>query len=165
MNWTSFGDEDDWSVGDEHVFPMVLANDTNSFSSGTLEDILKGHNNGSGWENAVAGPSNDLNWWALLTFIVPLLAVFGNLLVILAVRNEPRLQTRTNSFLLSLAVCDSLVALLVIPPSCLQLITGMYHHPSLYIQYTRPLSPISPHHYDQTNHHTRNSFSINCTYS
>lgn len=55
------------------------------------------------------------SWWALILVIVPCLTLFGNVLVILAVVKERALQTVTNYFIVSLAVADLLVAVLVMP--------------------------------------------------
>lgn len=55
------------------------------------------------------------NWWALILVIVPCLTLFGNVLVILAVVRERALQTVTNYFIVSLAIADLLVAVLVMP--------------------------------------------------
>ncbi|XP_018310271.1 tyramine/octopamine receptor, partial [Mycetomoellerius zeteki] len=55
------------------------------------------------------------SWWALILVIVPCLTLFGNVLVILAVVRERALQTVTNYFIVSLAVADLLVAVLVMP--------------------------------------------------
>ena len=56
-----------------------------------------------------------LKWAALLfvMFIIP--TIGGNILVILAVSLERKLQNATNYFLMSLAVADLLVGLLVMP--------------------------------------------------
>lgn len=59
--------------------------------------------------------SNANSWWALILVIVPCLTLFGNVLVILAVVRERALQTVTNYFIVSLAVADLLVAVLVMP--------------------------------------------------
>ncbi|KAK2585653.1 hypothetical protein KPH14_010273 [Odynerus spinipes] len=64
---------------------------------------------------AVDEKSNANNWWALILVIVPCLTLFGNVLVILAVVREKALQTVTNYFIVSLAVADLLVAVLVMP--------------------------------------------------
>lgn len=65
---------------------------------------------------ATAGEKSNANsWWALILVIVPCLTLFGNVLVILAVVRERALQTVTNYFIVSLAVADLLVAVLVMP--------------------------------------------------
>uniref|UniRef100_A0AC34R6S4 G-protein coupled receptors family 1 profile domain-containing protein n=1 Tax=Panagrolaimus sp. JU765 TaxID=591449 RepID=A0AC34R6S4_9BILA len=51
--------------------------------------------------------------YALLLSIIPLVAIFGNALVMLAVYREKSLQTVTNYLIVSLAVSDFLVALCV----------------------------------------------------
>ncbi|KAI1722606.1 7 transmembrane receptor (rhodopsin family) domain-containing protein [Ditylenchus destructor] len=51
--------------------------------------------------------------YALILIIVPLLTVFGNGLVILAVYREKSLQTATNFLIVSLAISDFLVAICV----------------------------------------------------
>ncbi|XP_067635122.1 uncharacterized protein [Eurosta solidaginis] len=58
---------------------------------------------------------SSLNYWALPLMVFPLLTLFGNILVILAVFRERTLQTVTNYFIVSLAIADLLVALVVMP--------------------------------------------------
>ena len=53
--------------------------------------------------------------WALLLLAFPLLTVFGNVLVCLSVYRERNLRTATNFFIVSLAVADIMVAILVMP--------------------------------------------------
>lgn len=55
------------------------------------------------------------HYWALVLVLFPLLTVFGNVLVILSVTKERSLQSVTNYFIVSLAVADLLVAVLVMP--------------------------------------------------
>lgn len=54
-------------------------------------------------------------WWAIILLIFPLLTMFGNTLVVLSVYKERSLQSVTNYFIVSLAVADIMVAVLVMP--------------------------------------------------
>ncbi|XP_029938917.1 5-hydroxytryptamine receptor 2B [Salarias fasciatus] len=76
--------------------------------------------------NSDAGevPEIQLKWAALLIFMVIIPTIGGNILVILAVSLEKKLQNATNYFLMSLAVADLLVGLLVMP---IALITVLYN--------------------------------------
>lgn len=56
-----------------------------------------------------------VHWAALLILMVIIPTIGGNILVILAVSLEKRLQYATNYFLMSLAVADLLVGLFVMP--------------------------------------------------
>lgn len=60
-------------------------------------------------------PGEQLRWAALLILLVIFPTIGGNILVILAVSLERKLQNATNFFLMSLAVADLLVGLLVMP--------------------------------------------------
>lgn len=60
------------------------------------------------------GHSN-YNYWALLLVLFPIFTLFGNVLVILSVYRERTLQTVTNYFIVSLALADLLVAVVVMP--------------------------------------------------
>ncbi|XP_061593153.1 5-hydroxytryptamine receptor 2B [Cololabis saira] len=64
-----------------------------------------------------------LKWAALLIVMVIIPTIGGNILVILAVSLERKLQNATNYFLMSLAVADLLVGLLVMP---IALVTVLY---------------------------------------
>ncbi|XP_013855232.1 5-hydroxytryptamine receptor 2B [Austrofundulus limnaeus] len=69
-------------------------------------------------------PEIQLKWAALLIVMVIIPTIGGNILVILAVSLERKLQNATNYFLMSLAVADLLVGLLVMP---IALITVLYN--------------------------------------
>lgn len=68
-------------------------------------------------------PGTELNWAALLIIMVIIPTIGGNILVILAVSLEKKLHNATNFFLMSLAVADLLVGVLVMP---LALVTILY---------------------------------------
>ncbi|XP_069062152.1 5-hydroxytryptamine receptor 2C [Pleurodeles waltl] len=67
----------------------------------------------------------DKNWPALLILAIIVLTIGGNILVIMAVSLEKKLQNATNYFLMSLAVADMLVGILVMPVS---LVTILYDY-------------------------------------
>ncbi|KAJ8012978.1 hypothetical protein DPEC_G00048490 [Dallia pectoralis] len=67
----------------------------------------------------------DKNWAALLILVVIAVTVTGNILVIIAVSLEKKLQNATNYFLMSLAVADMLLGILVMPVS---MVTILYEY-------------------------------------
>ncbi|XP_072295570.1 5-hydroxytryptamine receptor 2B [Eucyclogobius newberryi] len=69
-------------------------------------------------------PGTGPQWAALLIVMVIIPTIGGNILVILAVSLEKKLQNATNYFLMSLAVADLLVGLLVMP---IALVTVLYN--------------------------------------
>ncbi|KAM4797439.1 5-hydroxytryptamine receptor 2A [Rhinophrynus dorsalis] len=66
--------------------------------------------------------SLEKNWPALLTVTVIVVTIAGNILVILAVSLEKKLQNATNYFLMSLAIADMLLGFLVMPVSMLNIL-------------------------------------------
>lgn len=66
------------------------------------------------------------NWWAMLALVLVLGTAAGNILVCLAIARERRLQNVTNYFLMSLAITDLLVAVLVMPLGILTLVRGKW---------------------------------------
>ncbi|XP_018612497.2 5-hydroxytryptamine receptor 2B [Scleropages formosus] len=83
----------------------------------------QGGANGSAALLALA-TTGQLRWASLLIVMVIIPTIGGNILVILAVSLERKLQNATNYFLMSLAVADLLVGLLVMP---IALITVLYN--------------------------------------
>ncbi|TKS93086.1 5-hydroxytryptamine receptor 2C [Collichthys lucidus] len=76
-------------------------------------------------ESVTRAVMKEKNWPALLILVIIALTIGGNILVILAVSLEKKLQNATNFFLRSLAVADMLVGILVMPIS---LINILYVH-------------------------------------
>ena len=68
---------------------------------------------------AAAGDGRPLRWGVLALFLLIVATIFGNLLVCLAVCWDHRLQAMSNYFLVSLAMADLLVAVLVMPTGML----------------------------------------------
>lgn len=91
----------------------------------TLEDIFDVFANNTG---NVTGEINEEkavnNWWALIAIMLVVCTAAGNVLVCLAIYLERRLQNVTNYFLMSLAITDLLVAILVMPLGILTLLRG-----------------------------------------
>ncbi|KAL0281667.1 UNVERIFIED_CONTAM: hypothetical protein PYX00_002584 [Menopon gallinae] len=94
----------------------------------TLTDVF-----GDSFDSAVprneSRPPRELsqdNWWALLALVLVVGTAAGNILVCLAIAWERRLQNVTNYFLMSLAVTDLMVAILVMPLGILTLVKGEY---------------------------------------
>lgn len=73
---------------------------------------------------SVQPASGPLRWAALLMLMVIIPTIGGNILVILAVSLEKKLQYATNYFLMSLAVADLLVGLFVMPLALLTILYG-----------------------------------------
>ncbi|XP_063365154.1 dopamine D2-like receptor [Cydia amplana] len=71
------------------------------------------------------------NYWALSLLVFPLLTLFGNVLVIISVSRERSLQTATNYFIVSLAVADLLVAVVVMPFGVYYLFNGAWGLPAV----------------------------------
>lgn len=90
----------DWNVSLCYNF---TGNATLEPPNGTYDDSLSGSSNGG------------QNYWKLFLLIFPLFTVFGNILVVLSVYKERSLRTVTNYFIVSLAVADIMVSVLVMP--------------------------------------------------
>lgn len=87
------------------------------------------HHNVVGVYGSQCPPSEQLvekNWAALLILVVIAVTVMGNILVILAVSLEKKLQNATNYFLMSLAVADMLLGILVMPVSMVTILYGKH---------------------------------------
>uniref|UniRef100_A0A3B4DFM8 5-hydroxytryptamine receptor 4 n=1 Tax=Pygocentrus nattereri TaxID=42514 RepID=A0A3B4DFM8_PYGNA len=73
---------------------------------------------------------------SMYTFIIVgiFCTVVGNLLVVLAIAYFKQLQSHTNSFVMSLAVADFLVGLVVMPYSMVRTIEGCWHFGATFCQ-------------------------------
>ncbi|XP_008839789.1 5-hydroxytryptamine receptor 2C [Nannospalax galili] len=67
-------------------------------------------------------PDGVQNWPALSIVVIIIMTIGGNILVIMAVSMEKKLHNATNYFLMSLAIADMLVGLLVMPISLLAIL-------------------------------------------
>ncbi|XP_016904486.1 uncharacterized protein LOC107992884 [Apis cerana] len=113
---------------------LLLANDSSALCNGSGLDVL---NDTVDLEiDSVNGTRLDVdglnNWWAMLALVLVLGTAAGNILVCLAIARERRLQNVTNYFLMSLAITDLLVAVLVMPLGILTLVRGYFPLPSVY---------------------------------
>lgn len=70
--------------------------------------------------------SEQKNWVALLISLVIIITVTGNILVIMAVSLERKLQNATNYFLRSLAFTDMLLGILVMPVAMVTILYGEF---------------------------------------
>ena len=61
-----------------------------------------------------------------LLFSLAIFTVFGNLVVLYAIRTEKRLRTVANLFILSLAFADLVVGFIVMPLSAAHIIAGRW---------------------------------------
>jgi len=82
-----------------------------------IPGVSPGDNGSTSTAVAAAGPQCPVfvQPWALLLLAFPVMTVFGNVLVCLSVYRERSLRTATNFFIVSLAIADVMVAILVMP--------------------------------------------------
>ncbi|KAG9349199.1 hypothetical protein JZ751_027642 [Albula glossodonta] len=95
-----------------------------NFSLGYKGGNLSYSSEGVGSQASPVAMGDGKNWAALLILVVVAVTVAGNILVILAVSLERKLQNATNYFLMSLAIADMLLGLLVMPVSMVTILYG-----------------------------------------
>lgn len=102
---------DDGIFGNFTVDDGGATNGTNCTNFPNSSEITTVYNNLTGcYEELIVK-----NYWALGLVMFPILTLFGNVLVIISVCRERALQSVTNYFIVSLALADLLVALMVMP--------------------------------------------------
>lgn len=106
--YSNVSDVSNTSINDVYDF-------TNCSSNGTFNVSCFGKADGP-----------EYNMWALLLLIFPFFTLFGNVLVIMSVVRERALQTVTNYFIVSLAVADLLVAVVVMPFGVYYLVSASF---------------------------------------
>ncbi|XP_050432810.1 dopamine D2-like receptor [Adelges cooleyi] len=115
---------------------MLLPNDTGVYDGGAGDNYTGDYFNCTGvdnyYNNCTSPPLEDeivKNYWALALVVFPILTLFGNVLVIISVCRERALQSVTNYFIVSLALADLLVALVVMPFAVYVLVNGKWGLP------------------------------------
>lgn len=99
-------------------------NDTVPFTTITSELNTNRTIDGESTSSPMVNDQN--NYWALSALILVVGTAAGNILVCLAIAWERRLQNVTNYFLMSLAITDLMVAILVMPFGILTLFKGEF---------------------------------------
>jgi hypothetical protein len=67
------------------------------------------------------------SWLSISLVVFVFFGFFGNLMVCLAIKLDPKLQNTTNFYLLSLAITDLLVSVIVIPLAIVKLVFSKCH--------------------------------------
>ncbi|XP_024221469.1 dopamine D2-like receptor isoform X1 [Bombus vosnesenskii] len=127
LNYSAFVNLTAYYDGGANLNLNGSVNCTSSIVAGTAAGVVRAGECGPTAD--VDEKTNANSWWALILVIVPCLTLFGNVLVILAVVRERALQTVTNYFIVSLAVADLLVAVLVMPFAVYVLVNGSWSLP------------------------------------
>lgn len=98
-------------------------NQTNAFQ---LFDAFKSHETFDTLRHDQVDNANMLvenySWLSISLGVFVLFGFFGNLMVCLAIKLDPKLQNTTNFYLLSLAITDLLVSVIVIPLAIVKLV-------------------------------------------
>ncbi|KAL1454834.1 hypothetical protein WDU94_008967 [Cyamophila willieti] len=105
-NVTSFNDTNNNSTSFRNIF---IDNYDEPLNNYTYNDTAINYN------DTTIEKEKEKNYWALILIWFPILTIFGNILVIASVYRERTLQTATNYFIVSLALADLLVAVVVMP--------------------------------------------------
>lgn len=124
------------NFGSNLLFTTTMADTLNAIKSNDTIDLSSTASNVSSamitesdvnFESTTLPMSDDQNnYWALSAIVLVIGTAAGNILVCLAIAWERRLQNVTNYFLMSLAITDLMVAMLVMPLGILILVKGEY---------------------------------------
>ncbi|XP_023235453.1 dopamine D2-like receptor [Centruroides sculpturatus] len=107
-SWSTIIDDDIFTNNEtSSVLPCATDNVSNWLCENVTSNVTQ--------DESVYQDSTEKIYWALLLILLPFLAVFGNILVILSVFKERSLQSATNYFIVSLAFADLLVSAVVMP--------------------------------------------------
>ncbi|XP_013773602.1 dopamine D2-like receptor [Limulus polyphemus] len=119
-----------WLTNITYSLPEVMLGSAEALDSEGRFSTVVGNGNECNWTNRIDNQTEVLSstveipeavsevvkgYWALLLVLLPVLAVFGNILVILSVYRERSLRSATNYFIVSLAFADLLVSAVVMP--------------------------------------------------
>lgn len=134
LNFTGDGDDSGENVTMANIGNNLLATITSTFSAianDTVTTIITPSNLSSINEINIDTTTSPMiddqnNYWALSALFLVVGTAAGNILVCLAIAWERRLQNVTNYFLMSLAITDLMVAILVMPLGILSLVKGEY---------------------------------------
>lgn len=112
-----------------HAINMVVEATTNiaNFSindSSLTVPMITTSNAADAAHDSTSTINDNDNYWALFALVLVVGTAAGNILVCLAIAWERRLQNVTNYFLMSLAITDLMVAILVMPFGILTLVKG-----------------------------------------
>lgn len=118
--YTNYSKIDKWPS-----YYFDLNNRTFIHDTDTSIEYNKNSNDNIVDDNIDTNSEKDINnYWALLALVLVVGTAAGNILVCLAIAWERRLQNVTNYFLMSLAITDLMVAILVMPLGILTLVKG-----------------------------------------
>ena len=127
--------ENNYTNVSSHLITLLMDASNYNSTSDYFQDLSQSaqsylqninHDQGNNSDTDVSGNNqgiildySNVNWFILLLGVLVLVGVLGNSLVCLAICYERRLQNATNYFLLSLAIADLLVSIIVMPISIL----------------------------------------------
>lgn len=118
----------------QHINSTIIGSTANGTGDGGIGNTTNDHrllhasssSSSLSVDDRLNRKGNNNNYWALSALILVFGTAAGNILVCLAVAWERRLQNVTNYFLMSLAITDLMVAILVMPLGILTLVKGKF---------------------------------------